>query len=322
MTRRSNYIINRRNTELWKEDTIKSVSLYNDWFLNFAPSTYTKERKRAMEQVGLAIRQTNNFHFTTTHLKEHPEFITILRMATTPPIARDRLIGFSGVKPSFIKNMEEGRLPQRISEEEKEDCLNSLALVLNKLLDVELFSWIQKGNTPTVEELKIAECIVADRLCGTLSDPIIRNEQEKRQLKVICDFLVSEGYTFVDSKDVTSFSKMEQGTFTYHLNVPVRMSRLGVNMPIDVVIKRKECSEDTLPLLVECKSAGDFTNTNKRRKEEAQKIEQLKTTYGNNVDFVLFLCGYFDSGYLGYEAAEGIDWIWEHRVKDFKKAGV
>lgn len=322
MTRRSNYIINRRNTELWKEDTIKSVSLYNDWFLNFAPSTYTKERKRAMEQVGLAIRQTNNFHFTTTHLKEHPEFITILRMATTPPIARDRLIGFSGVKPSFIKNMEEGRLPQRISEEEKEDCLNRLALVLNKLLDVELFSWIQKGNTPTVEELKIAECIVADRLCGTLSDPIIRNEQEKRQLKVICDFLVSEGYTFVDSKDVTSFSEMEQGTFTYHLNVPVRMSRLGVNMPIDVVIKRKECSEYTLPLLVECKSAGDFTNTNKRRKEEAQKIEQLKTTYGNNVDFVLFLCGYFDSGYLGYEAAEGIDWIWEHRVKDFKKAGV
>lgn len=208
MTRRSNYIINRRNTELWKEDTIKSVSLYNDWFLNFAPSTYTKERKRAMEQVGLAIRQTNNFHFTTTHLKEHPEFITILRMATTPPIARDRLIGFSGVKPSFIKNMEEGRLPQRISEEEKEDCLNRLALVLNKLLDVELFSWIQKGNTPTVEELKIAECIVADRLCGTLSDPIIRNEQEKRQLKVICDFLVSEGYTFVDSKDVTSFSEM------------------------------------------------------------------------------------------------------------------
>ena len=65
-----------------------------------------------------------------------------------------------------------------------------------------------------------------------------------------------------------------------------------------------------------------FTNTNKRRKEEEQKIEQLKNTYGNNIDFVLFLCGYFDSGYLGYEAAEGIDWIWEHRVTDFKKAGV
>ena len=242
MARKSSYIINRRNTELWKKDTIQSISLYNDWFLNFAPATYTKERRRAMEQVGLAISQTNNFHFTTTHLKEHPELITILRMATTPPIARERLMGFSGVKPSFIKN--------------------------------------------------------------------------------ISDYLVSEGYTIVDSKDVASFSDMESFTFTYHLNVPVKMRRLGVNMPIDVVIKRMGCNEGTLPLLVECKSAGDFTNTNKRRKEEAQKIEQLKNTYGNNIDLVLFLCGYFDSGYLGYEAAEGIDWIWEHRVTDFKKAGV
>lgn len=322
MAQKSNTIINRRNTEQWKEDTILSVSLYNDWFLNFAPTTYTRERKRAMEQAGLAISQTDNFHFTTTHLNEHPALITILRMAITPPIARDRLIGFSGVKPSFVKNMEEGRFPQRITEGEKEESLNRIVHVLNKLLDVELFAWIQKGNTPTEEELKIAECIVADRLCGTLSDPIIRNEQEKRQLKVIRDFLISEGYTFVESKDVTSFSEMQQGTFTYHLNVPVKMSRLGVNMPIDVVIKRKRCTEDTLPLLVECKSAGDFTNTNKRRKEEAQKKEQLKSTYGNHIDFVLFLCGYFDSGYLGYEAAEGIDWVWEHRVSDFKKAGV
>lgn len=152
--------------------------------------------------------------------------------------------------------------------------------------------------------------------------PIIRNEQEQRQLNVISDFLISEGYIFVDSKEIVDFSEMQQGTFSYHLNVPVKVNRLGINMPIDVVIKRKECSAETLPLLVECKSAGDFTNTNKRRKEEAQKIEQLKTTYGNNVDFVLFLCGYFDTGYLGYEAAEGIDWIWEHRVADFKKAGV
>lgn len=201
-------------------------------------------------------------------------------------------------------------------------CLNRIVKVLEKLLDLELFPWIQNAGTPTVEELKVAECIMADRLCGSLSDPIICDEQEKRQLKVIGDFLVSEGYTYIDPKDVGSFLDMQQGTFTYHLNVPVEMSRLGVKMPIDVVIKRLGCSQESLPLLVECKSAGDFTNTNKRRKEEAQKMGQLKSTYGNDVDFVLFLCGYFDGGYLGYEAAEGIDWVWEHRVADFKKAGV
>jgi hypothetical protein len=40
------------------------------------------------------------------------------------------------------------------------------------------------------------------------------------------------------------------------------------------------------------------------------------------VEFILFLCGYFDSGYLGYEAAEGIDCIWEHRISDLDRLGI
>ena len=36
----------------------------------------------------------------------------------------------------------------------------------------------------------------------------------------------------------------------------------------------------------------------------------------------LFLCGYFGSDYLGYEAAEGIDWVWEHRIEDLLKLGL
>ena len=64
------------------------------------------------------------------------------------------------------------------------------------------------------------------------------------------------------------------------------------------------------------------TNTNKRRKEEATKIHQLQAAYGETVLFVLFLCGYFGSDYLGYEAAEGIDWVWEHRIDDLVKLGL
>ena len=45
-------------------------------------------------------------------------------------------------------------------------------------------------------------------------------------------------------------------------------------------------------------------------------------SYGKDVEFILFLCGYFDSGYLGYEAAEGIDWIWEHRITDLDQLGI
>ena len=169
----------------------------------------------------------------------------------------------------------------------------------------------------------LATHIIGDRVCGSLADPIIRNEQEHRQLECIKNYLISLGYTFVESNNIPDFKTMAQGTFSYHLNVPVKMGRTQiVNMPIDVVIKRKNADIDELPILIECKSAGDFTNTNKRRKEEATKIEQLKDTYGKNIEFILFLCGYFDSGYLGYEAAEGIDWIWEHRIEDLQKAGI
>jgi len=51
-------------------------------------------------------------------------------------------------------------------------------------------------------------------------------------------------------------------------------------------------------------------------------MRQLQATYGKKVEFILFLNGYFDGGYLGYEAAEGIDWIWEHRIGDLKKLGL
>ena len=77
-----------------------------------------------------------------------------------------------------------------------------------------------------------------------------------------------------------------------------------------------------LPILIEAKSAGDFANVNKRRKEEGMKAHQLRTTYGPDIAFILLLCGYFDGGYLGYEAAEGIDWVWEHRLEDMDQVGL
>ncbi len=95
-----------------------------------------------------------------------------------------------------------------------------------------------------------------------------------------------------------------------------------VKIPIDVVIQPKKLKKNRLPILIEAKSAGDFTNTNKRRKEEATKIHQLQATYGVDINFVLFLCGYFGSDYLGYEAAEGIDWVWEHRIDDLEQLGL
>ena len=166
--------------------------------------------------------------------------------------------------------------------------------------------------------------IVADRLCGSVANPIIRNAQEKRQLASIQEWLERRGYKQNPPGDGTKFNAMTPGTFSFRLNVPVSQEDTGkqVNIPVDAVIMPKTAKAGDFPLLVEAKSAGDFTNVNKRRKEEATKMAQLRRTYGARVRFILFLCGYFDSGYLGYEAAEGIDWVWEHRIDDLAEFGI
>ena len=319
MSGKKKIYINRNNSDQWKEDTCRSVEMYNEWFLGFAPATYISEREKAKRQVANTMKLTNNFHLNKENLLAHPGTISILRMVTAPPIARDRLAGLSGVGKSVISRMENGKLPTKMTEAAIKVEIGKIAKVLNRLFDRTLCPWIDESNNPTPSKLRIAASVVADRMCGMMSDPIIRNEQERRQLRAISSWLAHRGYKFLKSDNIADFRDMALGTYTYHLNVAVENPT--ANMPIDVVIRRKD-ENYRLPLLVECKSAGDFTNTNKRRKEEAQKITQLRATYGDDIDFVLFLCGYFDSGYLGYEASEKIDWIWEHRIDDFSKAGV
>jgi hypothetical protein len=117
---------------------------------------------------------------------------------------------------------------------------------------------------------------------------------------------------------------MAPGTFAFRQVVKVKSSQIdvkGVNIPVDAIIQPMTATLPHLPVLIEAKSAGDFTNVNKRRKEEAKKMSQLKATHGEEVVLVLFLCGYFDGAYLGYSAQDGFDWIWEHRLEDLNQLG-
>ncbi|MDD4817621.1 MAG: XamI family restriction endonuclease [Victivallaceae bacterium] len=109
--------VNNNKTNLWKHDVLLSVDFYNDWFLNFAPKAYREARNNAIDKVDSALIQTANFSkITDSILKDTPEILSILRMATAPPIARDRLVGLAGVSKNLVTKMEEGELPNRISE--------------------------------------------------------------------------------------------------------------------------------------------------------------------------------------------------------------
>jgi type II restriction enzyme len=190
------------------------------------------------------------------------------------------------------------------------------------MADPDIFVWLEKRRAPTDAEVHRAATIVADRLSSANANPIIRNAQEKRQLAAIGTWLEARGYKRLP--EGIKYNAMPAGTYSFRLNVPVKAegSTSTVNIPVDTAVNLHSTKTSDLPLMIEAKSAGDFTNTNKRRKEEAQKINQLRHIYGNGVRFILFLCGYFDSGYLGYEAAEGIDWVWEHRIDDLAQFGI
>jgi len=320
--------VNADKPLLWKADIARSVDCYNAWFMPFAPEAYRNTRVLTTKHVEGALQLTSNLtKIDPAVLRENPTVLPMLRMATAPPIARDRLIGLAQVSPNLVRSMEiEKRLPPQMGLKLIDSDLTKIGSVILRLADRDIFTWLDDGTSgpkqPTLEETFRASTIVADRLCGAMADPIIRNAQEQRQLATIQQWLSQRGYSVVKPNTV-KFGSMKPGTFTFRLNVPVKLTDGSqINIPIDAVVMPKGAGSGELPVLIEAKSAGDFTNTNKRRKEEAIKITQLKANYGATISYILFLCGYFDSGYLGYEAAEGIDWVWEHRIDDLAQFGL
>lgn len=310
---------------LWKSDIAQSVDMYNDWFMKFAPKAFRKTRLQTTKNVRATLRVTNNLKtITPSVLRMHPEILPTLRMSTCPPLAVDRLIGLAGVPDNLVKRMEkENKIPVRLKATVLDAEFRKIGKIIKRMADPDIFTWFRRDKPPTKTEIHRASTIVADRLCGSVANPIIRNAQEKRQLVAIKSWLKTRRYRYLPLGDSTKFDSMLPGTFSFHMNVPAKLKGgVRVNIPIDAVIMPKKTKPGTLPIFFEAKSAGDFTNVNKRRKEEAIKITQLRHTYGDGVRFNLFLCGYFNSGYLGYEAAEGIDWVWEHRIDDLSKFGL
>jgi hypothetical protein len=309
----------------WATDIEQSVQMYNEWYLSFAPSAFNKARTEVTRTVTSALAVTGNLqniNFET--IKSNPEILPVLRMCTCPPLAVDRLIGLSGVSSSMIKKIEDERcLPPRMKASELDAALSQVCSTILALLDKDIFPWIEARTQASTEEFTRAATIVSDRLSGAVANPAIRNAQEERQLAVLETWLVGRGYSKLPGGNSISFQSMPPGTFSFRLNVPVQHADEQVNIPVDAVVMPLNAELGQLPVLLEAKSAGDFTNVNKRRKEEAQKADQLRMTYPNrDLQFHLFLCGYFNEKYLSYERSAGIDWVWEHRPQELEKFGL
>ncbi len=236
---RTNIPVNSDKPNLWKDDIVKSVDLYNDWFIRFAPKAYRDTRVETTEQVETALQQTDNLaNISPEVLRTHPTVLPMLRMATAPPIARDRLIGLSGVSPNLVRSMElDKRIPQRMNASQLIKDLRKIGTVISKLADKDILLWLDGRRKPSRQELHRAATIMADRLCGAVADPIIRNAQERRQLAKIKEWLQRRDYS--PALAGSKMRGMKPGSFTVHLNVPIQLTS---GTEIAIPVEHRDCA--------------------------------------------------------------------------------
>lgn len=206
----------------WKADIAASVDQFNTWFLKFAPKAYRDTRVETTRSVEAALKLTKDLTgLSTDLLKQNPGILPTLRMSTCPPLARDRLTGLAYATKSLVGALEDSRLPTKMPSTLLDEYLERIVNVIRQMLDTELFPWLQNSTCPTKRERYRASTIIADRLCGAVSDPIIRNAQEKRQLACIAAYLKKKGYKQKAHAPSLPLSNMEPGTFAFRMNVVV-----------------------------------------------------------------------------------------------------
>ncbi|MDR1355023.1 MAG: XamI family restriction endonuclease [Propionibacteriaceae bacterium] len=183
----------RQPGEAWKSDVAASVGMYNNWFFEAAPAAFHSSRHSAIKSVIEAFDATHQARdITAAVIKADPAVTSVLRMMTAPPIARDRLVGLSGVSSrGLVKTLEDGHLPPRMKPMTLDGELRRICTTIGRLLDVDLMSWLKTATEPDERQKYVAATVIADRLCGVIADPIIRNAQEERQFRAIAKYLDS-----------------------------------------------------------------------------------------------------------------------------------
>lgn len=134
-------MLNANKPERWNDDTRRSVLQYNEWFMDFAPTTFQSARGACVEQVDKIFAESDALKVLTSDLLvKMPDSLSTLRMMCAPPIAVDRLAGLAGVSNSKVKTIEKGSLPTRGKADFIQSDIPALLNVIVRLLDKQLMN--------------------------------------------------------------------------------------------------------------------------------------------------------------------------------------
>ncbi|WP_198135971.1 XamI family restriction endonuclease [Roseiflexus castenholzii] len=142
--------INADKPHLWKADIAASVDRFNQWFMDCAPEVFRSTRVQTTEQVKAALVATNDLRtLSPATLKGNPGALPTLRMCTAPPLAVDRLVGLAGSSKNLVGRMEKGKLPTKMTATVLDTELTKICGILSRLLDRDIFPWLDNREGPT-----------------------------------------------------------------------------------------------------------------------------------------------------------------------------
>lgn len=305
--------VNADKPHLWKADVAASVDQFNQWFMQFAPRAFRSTRIKTTEHVKAALRATRDLRgLDCATLRANPSALPTLRMCTAPPLAVDRLVGLSGAGKSLIGGMEAGRLAPRMKPELLDESLNKDCVVLNQLLDRDIFPWLDAEKAPTDQERERASTIVADRLCSAVAKDAVLSARRRHQRSVVAVVLDSLGYREAATMPDADASNHAPGAYAFDISVPLALGAEAM-LRVDVCVLGRAQHGDGGRMFLDIGSARSSSEARADVRRAVKKHRAIELTYGDAAGHVLMLGGAYDAGCLGVLAAGGVDWVWQHR---------
>jgi type II restriction enzyme len=139
---------------------------------------------------------------------------------------------------------------------------------------------------------------------------------EEGQYESLRKWLLRHGYRQVGADEYHSLDKMPTGSFSIPRAPLYEKKKVNIMAPKACVVRPANAAKARLVVVIEAKSSISIPSIIRCAKRDARKYATVKAKSGKNFAFLLLLCGYFDGYYLGPQAAEGVDWIWQHRLND------
>lgn len=307
-------IMNSNVPEKWEKDREQARSEIISWL---SVAVDTRQRRTDLEiRTADSLDTLTKFQSIEIALNEDPFLLTTLRSLTRRDVGTSQFATFLNIGESELRGFEEGR------KKPSKDFLINVTKLIQVEIDHGLIPWYEEARNPSLEERNRAIVISSDRILRRSTSTELRYKHEPRQLEKLKEFLLKNGYREHSySTLVNPFKDVEPGTFSFRANVNGMTSEgLTLKQNVDVLIKPHNASREELPIFMEAKSMTDEVNPNKRQKEEAQKVNNLKRMFGEDnqkpLVYILLIGGTVPRRYLEVEAGSGIDWIWEHRIGD------